>query len=96
MHNFKFMGDQPPRRLTDTPPTLASVVEAPRMVSIGGCLMESLHKTEIAAARLSLSVRKTKQLIADGRLRSVMVDGSRRVPESAINELIQQLIVGAA
>lgn len=50
-----------------------------------------LHRPETVADRLSISRAKTYQLIKSGELRSVKIGRSRRVPESAIVEYVNQL-----
>lgn len=51
-----------------------------------------LYKVEQAAALLSLSRSVVYELIRAGRLQTVLVGRSRRVPATAINALVQQLI----
>ena len=54
--------------------------------------MEKLLLTpEVAADLLSIGRSKLYELIGDGRLASVRIDGSRRVPMSALVEFVESL-----
>ena len=50
-----------------------------------------LLKPEEAAALLSIGRSKVYELMSDGRLASVRIDASRRVPFSALVEFVDQL-----
>lgn len=50
-----------------------------------------LYTVPAAARMLSLGRSKTYDLIRAGRLRSVRVDGSRRVPRAALEEFVSGL-----
>jgi excisionase family DNA binding protein len=43
------------------------------------------------AVRLGISQRKLAQLIAEGRIRSVKLDGRRLIPDEAIGDFIRSL-----
>jgi excisionase family DNA binding protein len=59
--------------------------------------MEKLLLTpEEAAEALSLGRTKVYQLIGEGRLRSVRIGKSRRVPASALAELVDHLADSAS
>ena len=47
---------------------------------------------EEAASVLSIGRSKVYELISDGRLASVRIDASRRVPKSALIEFIERLL----
>jgi len=49
------------------------------------------YKVEEAASQLSLSRAKTYELIARGTLPSVLIDGSRRVPRTALQAFVKKL-----
>ena len=49
-----------------------------------------LYRVEDAAKVLSLGRSKTFELIASGRLKSVQIGRSRRVPRSALEEFAAQ------
>ncbi len=51
--------------------------------------MDPLLSTRDTAARISLSVRSVRQLIARRQLRHVSISGRSLVPESAIAEFFQ-------
>lgn len=50
-----------------------------------------LYTVPAAARMLSLGRSKTYDLIRSGRIRSVRVDGCRRVPRAALEEFISGL-----
>lgn len=54
-----------------------------------------LYKVEQAAVLLSVSRSVVYELIRSGRLQTVLIGRSRRVPATAINALVQQLIAKA-
>ena len=55
-----------------------------------------LRPEDVAREWLKLSRARIYELIATGQLRSVMIGRSRRIPESAIRELIDRLNVDQA
>ena len=54
--------------------------------------MQTMMRVEDAAQALGLSRTKTYALVHDGRLRSVKIGRSRRVPASAIDEFVAYLL----
>jgi excisionase family DNA binding protein len=59
--------------------------------------MERKLLTVVEAAEvLGLGKTKAYELINSGRLRSVKIDGCRRVPVAAIDEYVASLMGGAA
>ena len=54
--------------------------------------METMLRVEEAADALGLSRTKTFGLVIDGRLRSVKIGRSRRVPASSIDEFVRGLL----
>jgi len=53
--------------------------------------VERLIKPAKAWEILSISQSKGYQLLAAGRIRSVLIDGARRIPESALRDFIAGL-----
>ena len=54
--------------------------------------MQTMLRVEEAADALGLSRTKTYGLVIDGRLRSVKIGRSRRIPVSAIDEFVLGLL----
>jgi excisionase family DNA binding protein len=52
---------------------------------------KQLLKVEEAAEALQISKAKCWQLVRDGRLRSIKLDWSRRIPVAAVQEFIAAL-----
>jgi excisionase family DNA binding protein len=52
---------------------------------------EKLWRAEQVAQRFEISRSKTFELLKEGRLRSVRIGGSRRIPESAVREFLAGL-----
>ena len=50
-----------------------------------------LYAPKEVAHRLALSVRKVHELVASGDLRSIKIDGSRRIPAGALTEYLSGL-----
>lgn len=56
--------------------------------------MPRLLKVGQAAAEIGVGRSKAYEWIASGRLRSVRIDGMRRVPAEAVDEFIESLASG--
>lgn len=56
-----------------------------------GIVEKKLLTVPEAASALGLGQAKTWQLVHSGRLRSLKIDWSRRVPAEAVDEFISQL-----
>ncbi|MET8865835.1 helix-turn-helix domain-containing protein [Nonomuraea sp. NPDC004580] len=50
-----------------------------------------LYKPEEAAVQLRISRTKVYALLRSGAIRSVKIDGCRRIPAAALTEFIEQL-----
>ena len=59
-------------------------------VTSGG-LFERLWRAEQVAQRFEVGRTKVFELLADGQLRSVRIGGSRRIPESAVQDYLAGL-----
>lgn len=57
--------------------------------------VDPLLKVNQAAGLLALGKSKVYELMDAGRLRNVRIDGSRRIPRSAVVEFLQGLQDGA-
>jgi excisionase family DNA binding protein len=52
---------------------------------------ERLWRAEDVAERFRISRSKVYEMLKSGQLRSLRIGGSRRIPESAIRELLESL-----